>query len=136
MESARESGWHIETLVVSHYEPADFAGLPVVRPAGTVDFAPPAWASRLAAHSGPSIAFLDELSTAAPSVQAAALRPLTHFVVGSLQLPDTVSWGAAANPADVAAASWELAPPTASRFIHLDWRMPVEIYAGSLVTGD
>jgi len=69
-------------------------------------------------------------------VQAAALRPLTHFVVGSLQLPDTVSCGAAANPADVAAAGWELAPPTASRFIHLDWRMPVEIYAGSLVTGD
>jgi len=42
VESARESGWHVETLVVSHYEPADFAGLPVVRPDGTVDFAPPA----------------------------------------------------------------------------------------------
>jgi hypothetical protein len=135
VESAREVGWHVETLVVSHYEPADFAGLPVVRSDGTVDFAPPAWATRLAAHDGPSIAFLDELSTAAPSVQAAALRPLTHYTIGALQLPDTVSWGAAANPADVAAAGWELAPPTASRFVHLDWKMPVEVYTECLVTG-
>lgn len=135
LESAQDSGWHVETLVVSHYEPADFAGLPVVRPDGTVDFAPPAWAGRLAAHDGPSIAFLDELSTAPPSVQAAALRPLTHYVVGSLQLPGTVSWAAAANPADVAAAGWELAPPTASRFVHLDWRMPVSVYTESVVTG-
>jgi hypothetical protein len=135
VESAREVGWHVETLVVSHYEPADFAGLPVVRSDGTVDFAPPTWATRLAAHDGPSIAFLDEFSTAAPSVQAAALRPLTHYTIGALQLPETVSWGAAANPADVAAAGWELAPPTASRFVHLDWTMPVDVYTECLVTG-
>ena len=31
-----------------------------------------------------------------------------------------LSFVAAANPADVAAAGWELAPPTA-RAVHLDW---------------
>ena len=43
---------------------------------------------------------------------------------------------AAANPADVAAAGWELAAPTASRFVHLDWALPLEVYAECLVTGD
>lgn len=136
IESVREQGWHVETLICSHYEPSDFAGLPVVKRDGSVHFAPPAWASRLAAHDGPAVAFLDEFSCSPPSVQAAALRPLTHYQVGALQLPATVSWGAAANPADIAAAGWELAPPTASRFVHLDWgSMPIEVFSECLVTG-
>lgn len=135
VESAREGGWHVETLIVSHYEPSDFAGLPVLTGDGGVSLAPPQWAKRLAAHEGPAIAFFDEFSTASPALQAAALRPLTHYEVGSLQLPGTVSFVAAANPADVAAAGWELASPTASRFVHLDWGMPLEVYAESMVTG-
>jgi MoxR-like ATPase len=134
VESAADSGWHVETLIVSHHEPSDFAGLPVVGPGG-VTLAPPAWAQRLAVHDGPSLAFFDEWTTAAPAVQAAALRPLTHYEVGSLRLPRTVSFGAAANPTDVATAGWELAAPTANRFCHLDWSLPLEVYAESLVAG-
>ncbi len=135
IESARDAGWHVESLIISHYEPSDFAGLPVVGPHGSVDLAPPTWARRLAELDGPAIAFFDEFSTASPSLQAAALRPLTHYEVGSLRLPDTVSFVAAANPSDVAAAGWELAAPTASRFVHLDWTLPLEVYAEGLVTG-
>ena len=134
VESAANQGWHVETVIITHSEPSDFAGLPVVTSDGSVNLAPPAWAKRLAGHDGPSIAFFDEFSTASPSLQAAALRPLTHYEVGSIQLPSTVSFVAAANPADVAAAGWELAPPTASRFVHLDWGMPYEIFAEGLVT--
>lgn len=135
VESAAEQGWHVETVIITHSEPSDFAGLPVVTAEGTVSLAPPAWAKRLADHPGPSIAFFDEFSTASPSLQAAALRPLTHYQVGAIQLPETVSFVAAANPADVAAAGWELAPPTASRFVHLDWGLPYEVFADGLVTG-
>ncbi len=135
IESAAHAGWHVETLIVSHYEPSDFAGLPVVA-GGSVDLAPPAWARRLADTEGPSIAFFDEFSTASPALQAAALRPLTHYEVGALTLPRTVSFVAAANPADVAAAGWELAAPTASRFVHVDWALPLEVYAECMVTGD
>ncbi len=135
LESAGLSGWHVETLIVSHHEASDFAGLPVVGTGGTVTLAPPAWAQRLADHDGPSLAFFDEWTTASPSVQAAALRPLTHHQVGALQLPDTVSFGAAANPADVAAGGWELAPPTANRFCHLDWDLPLDVYTECSVTG-
>ncbi len=140
VESAAASGWLVESLIVSHYEPSDFAGLPVLTgPDGgarTVTLAPPEWAKRLADHPGPAIAFFDEFSTASPALQAAALRPLTHYEVGSLQLPPTVSFVAAANPSDVAAAGWELAAPTASRFVHLDWALPLEVYAEAMVTGD
>lgn len=97
IESARGSGWHVETLIISHYEPSDFAGLPVLVD-GRVELAPPAWAVRLRDHPGPAIAFFDEFSTASPALQAAALRPLTHYEVGALQLPETVSFLAAANP--------------------------------------
>ncbi len=134
VESATESGWHVETLICSHYEPSDFAGLPVVN-AGRVNLAPPQWAVRVADQSRPSIVFFDEWTTASPAVQAAALRPLTHGEVGALRLPERVSFGAAANPADVAAAGWELAAPTANRFVHLDWSLPLEVYTESLVTG-
>ena len=130
-----DNDWAVETVIITHSEPSDFAGLPIVSPDGSVSLAPPAWAKRLADHDGPAIAFFDEFSTASPSLQAAALRPLTHYEVGALQLPDSVSFVAAANPADVAAAGWELAPPTASRFVHLDWGMPYEVYAEGLVTG-
>lgn len=134
VESARASGWHVETLIISHYEPSDFVGLPMLVN-GQVELAPPAWAVRLRDHPGPAIAFFDEFSTASPALQAAALRPLTHYEIGSLKLPASVSFLAAANPADVAAAGWELAAPTASRFVHLDWELPLEVYAECLVTG-
>lgn len=135
VESAQQLGWHVETVIITHSEPSDFAGLPVVTSNGDVALAPPAWAKRLADFDGPSIAFFDEFSTASPALQAAALRPLTHYQVGALQLPDTVSFVAAANPSDVAAAGWELAAPTASRFVHLDFGMPVEVFSEGLVTG-
>ena len=134
VESATASGWHVETLICSHYEPSDFAGLPIVN-GDQVTLAPPGWARRVAAEQRPSIVFFDEWTTASPSVQAAALRPLTHGEVGVLKLPDRVSFGAAANPADVAAAGWELAAPTANRFVHLDWALPLDVYAESIVTG-
>lgn len=135
VESAAQQDWLVETVIITHSEPSDFAGLPVVTPDGSVNLAPPGWAKRLADHDGPAIAFFDEFSTASPSLQAAALRPLTHYEVGSLQLPESVSFVAAANPADVAAAGWELAAPTASRFVHIDWAMPAEVYVEGLVTG-
>lgn len=136
IESATRHGWHVETVIISQSEPSDLAGLPIVEAGSQVTFAPPAWAKRLAQQSGPSICFFDEFSTAQPSLQAAALRILTHGQVGAVQLPDTVAFIAAANPIDVAAAGWELAAPTASRFVHVDFSMPLEVFSEGVVTGN
>jgi MoxR-like ATPase len=54
VESAEGSGWHVETVIITHSEPSDFAGLPVLQPNGSVTLAPPTWAKRLAEHDGRS----------------------------------------------------------------------------------
>lgn len=121
-----------ETVIASIREPSDFAGLPIVRDDG-VEMAPPAWARRLAEHGG--VLFLDELSTAPPAVQAALLRVVLERRVGDLALPDDVRVIAAANPADEAADGWDLAPPLANRFCHLDWPTDARRWVDGIVSG-
>ena len=148
---ARDLGLHMETIIASIREPSDFAGLPVTtdyavdsrtgRPfppkadadermrygknRKVVELAPPVWAQRLFdAEEG--IAFYDEISTAPPAVQAAMLRPILEGWVGDLQLPVGVRTIAAANPPEMAADGWDLAPPMANRFTHLDWGLDVD----------
>ncbi|MBY8878961.1 AAA family ATPase [Actinacidiphila acidipaludis] len=113
----------LTTVIASVHEPADFAGLPVVGddPAHQgVPMAPPDWAVRLV-RAGKGLLFLDELSTAPPAVQAALLRLVLERRIGALQLPPGVRIVAAANPRASAADGWELSPPLANRFVHLQW---------------
>ncbi|MET7394839.1 AAA family ATPase [Dactylosporangium sp. NPDC005572] len=120
---ADQLGLPLTTVIASVHEPSDFAGLPVVGddPAGQgVPLAPPDWAVRLA-RTGRGLLFLDELSTAPPAVQAALLRLVLERRVGALRLPDGIRIVAAANPRASAADGWELSPPLANRFVHLQW---------------
>ncbi|QKV81762.1 AAA family ATPase [Amycolatopsis sp. Hca4] len=113
----------LTTVIASVHEPSDFAGLPVVGddPARQgVPMAPPDWAVRLA-RAGHGLLFLDELSTAPPAVQAALLRVVLERRVGALRLPPGIRIVAAANPRSSAADGWELSPPLANRFVHLQW---------------
>ncbi|MFG2076172.1 AAA domain (dynein-related subfamily) [Nonomuraea maritima] len=114
----------LTTVIASVHEPSDFSGLPVVGDDPAVQgvpMAPPDWAVRLA-RSGRGLLFLDELSTAPPAVQAALLRLVLERRVGALRLPPGVRIVAAANPRSSAADGWELSPPLANRFVHLQWR--------------
>ncbi|PPK93385.1 MoxR-like ATPase [Kineococcus xinjiangensis] len=126
-ELAEGMGAHLETVIASIREPSDFAGLPIVDAgSGTAVLAPPSWAVRLrdAVEEGRAgIQFYDEVSTAPPATQAALLRPILEGVVGDLRLPPQVRTVAAANPPDVAADGWDLAPPVANRFLHLTWTL-------------
>ncbi|GAB7102369.1 MoxR family ATPase [Streptomyces phaeofaciens JCM 4814] len=113
----------LTTVIASVHEPSDFSGLPVVGddPAEQgVPMAPPDWAVRLV-RAGRGLLFLDELSTAPPAVQAALLRLVLERRIGSLRLPPGVRIVAAANPRSSAADGWELSPPLANRFVHLQW---------------
>ncbi|MFF2745944.1 AAA family ATPase [Kitasatospora sp. NPDC058048] len=113
----------LTTVIASVHEPSDFSGLPIVGddPAEQgVPMAPPDWAVRLV-RAGHGLLFLDELSTAPPAVQAALLRLVLERRIGTLQLPPGVRIVAAANPRSSAADGWELSPPLANRFVHLQW---------------
>lgn len=125
--------WPCETVIAAIREPSDFAGLPVVT-AGEVRMAPPRWARRLA-ESGRGLLFLDEISTAPPAVQAALLRVVLERVVGDLDLPAGVVVVAAANPPEETADGWDLSPPLANRFCHLEWPVDAGLLAEGLAGG-
>jgi len=117
----RSLGLPVESVIASIRDPADFGGFPVPAQDG-LRLEPMAWAKRLA-EAGRGILFLDEISTAPPAVQAALLRVVLERVVGDLHLPPDVKIIAAANPPDMAAGGWDLAPPLANRFTHLYWKL-------------
>ncbi|MFJ9154091.1 AAA family ATPase [Streptomyces sp. NPDC102270] len=124
----------LTTVIASVHEPSDFSGLPVVGddPATQgVPMAPPDWAVRLV-RAGRGLLFLDELSTAPPAVQAALLRLVLERRIGALQLPPGVRIVAAANPKSSAADGWELSPPLANRFVHLQWTHDHEVVVRGL----
>jgi hypothetical protein len=134
-EMAAAAGLPCETVIASIREPSDFAGLPVVSESGqSVRFAPPSWAQRLF-EAGRGVLFLDEISTAPPAVQAALLRVVLERTVGDLHLPVGVTVVAAANPPEQAADGWEISPPLANRFCHLDWDLGAREWADGVLGG-
>jgi AAA domain (dynein-related subfamily) len=131
---ATAKSMHMETVIASIREPADFGGLPVID-GGQVSLAPPAWAKRLAAAENGAIGFLDELSNATPAVQAAALTVILDRQVGDLHVGEQVRWVAAANPPEQAADGWDLSAPLANRFCHLDWSVPASVMREGFTLG-
>jgi|6_EtaG_2_1085325.scaffolds.fasta_scaffold04337_2 hypothetical protein len=122
-EVAEPSALHLETLIASIREPADFLGFPI--PAGeSIKYAVAAWAQEVV-ERGEGLVFLDELNTAPPAVQAALLRVVLDGVVGDVELPNRVRFMAAQNSTEDAAGGWDLAPPLANRFGHLKWDAPM-----------
>jgi hypothetical protein len=122
---AAKSKRHLEIILASIREPQDFAGLPSIVN-GKMTLVAPDWAQRLA-ETDSGILFTDEVNTAPPSVQAALLRVCLDKVAGDCDLGSDTGVIAAANPPEQAADGWDLAPPLANRFCHLDWSLPVEV---------
>lgn len=118
---ARAMKAQLEITIPSVREPSDYFGLNIPVEGNGLKVEPPGWAVRAAnaAKAGkPSWVLHDEISTAAPAVQAALLRVMLEGVVGELHM-DGVKQFAAANPPDQAAGGWEMALPLANRFTHL-----------------
>jgi hypothetical protein len=135
---AREEGAHLETLIGSTLDPIDIGGY-LVPPARGRDVisVPPPWARRIReslAHGQPTWLFLDELSCAPPSVQAALLRVVHERRVGEVDIRGCRVL-AAANPADSAADGGSLSPATANRFAHVDWVVDVGAWCAGTLRG-
>lgn len=123
-----------EVVLGSQYEPAEIGGLPYLDPNGSgVQREAPAWAKRLV-ETGAGIVFLDELTTVPESVQGPMLTVVLDRVVGDLKLPDDVRVVAGANPPDVAAGGYDLAPPMANRFCHISYEPTVEDWLHGMST--
>lgn len=131
---ADRRGIHLEVVIGSTIDPTDL-GRPVVDERGDVRLAPPPWTRRLvdALSAGREAwLFLDELTCAPPSVQAALLRVTQERKVADLDLAG-VRLIAAANPPDLGVDVSEITAPTANRWAHLEWEVDHEAWcAGEL----
>lgn len=124
-------GLPVRVVIASIHDPTDFSGIPVPDlERGRARYLAPEWAVDLV-ETGQGILFLDEISTAPPAVQAALLQVVLERRVGALRLPPGVRVIAAANPPQLAAGGWEMSPPLANRFSHIQW----ETRQGDLVKG-
>jgi hypothetical protein len=121
---AKEDGLHMEALIASTSDPVDVGGY-LVPHAGEIVSDPPPWAKRIRAalDAGQrAMLFLDELSCAPPSVQAAFLRVVNERRVGNLDLRGMLVAGAA-NPADSATAEGDVGLAMANRWSHVDYQV-------------
>ncbi len=133
IESLERDGFPVLTMIASLHDPTDFNGLPTLKD-GRMHFAPPDWVYTFESTKR-GILFLDELTTAPPTVQAALLRLVLERKVGMHSLPPKVRIIAAANPPDIAASGWELSMPLANRFVHIQWDLESETYLNALEEG-
>lgn len=134
---ARDYGFHLETIVASLRDPSDFAGVMIEKDMTTIN-APPRFARACvdaAAKGVTSLVLYDEISTAAPATQASLLRVVLEKVAGDLAMPESTRSIGTANPPSIAADGWELTPPTANRFTHIDWKLSAEIVIEGFIKG-
>lgn len=126
------------TVIASIREPSDFAGLPIVQDSPVdgqlVRLAAPQWAIELIKNKG-GILFLDELSTAPPTVQAALLRVILEKQVGEVSLPTDTWIIGAANPVDTSSGTWLLSAALANRMLHIDWKLDTEAWVKGMIEG-
>lgn len=119
----------MRVVIGSTMDPTDVAGLPVLKtlPNGesVTSYALPEWFVEVKQyaeeHPEGAVVFIEEITTATPPVQAALLTFIQDRRIGKTVLPDNVLIIVAGNPPSQAADGNLLAPPTANRFLHLDY---------------
>jgi hypothetical protein len=104
-------------------QPEDFGGAPFATEDGIVIECILPQANKLM-NQGRGVLHLDELSTARPAVQAAALGLVNDRRVGDHLLPPQVRVLCAMNPAEYAAGGFILEAPLANRLMHVEYNMP------------
>ena len=106
-------------------EPTDIRGIPFFnKDLGKMDWAPPIDLpdEELASQYPIVCLFLDELNSAAPSVQAAGYQLILNRQVGKYKLPKNVVIVAAGNRESDKGVTYRMPMPLANRFLHLEMR--------------
>jgi len=133
VEGIGESGVLGNTKVIDMrlalFEPTDLRGYPVPNvETGVMQWLPPADlpTQELADEYDTIILFLDELNSAAPSVQAAAYQLILNRRIGQYVLPDNVVIIAAGNRETDKGVAYRMPKPLENRFVHFELRVDFE----------
>jgi hypothetical protein len=127
----QELGGYMIDLRLGQMEPTDIRGIPFYnKDMGKMDWAPPIELpdEELAGQYPLVVLFLDELNSAAPSVQAAAYQLILNRRIGKYALPKNVVMVAAGNRESDKGVTYRMPTPLANRFIHQEMKVDFASY--------
>lgn len=104
---------------LSQMEPSDLRGIPF-RNNDLVEWATPAMLPNIERHGKKGILFLDEITSAVPSVSAAAYQLILDRRLGEYQVPNGWAIFAAGNRQGDRGVSYTMPAPLANRFSHFE----------------
>ncbi len=104
---------------LSQMEPSDLRGIPF-RVADSVEWAIPALLPNAEKHGAKGILFLDEITSAPPTVSAAAYQLILDRRLGDYQVPDGWAIFAAGNRQGDRGVTYTMPAPLANRFSHFE----------------
>jgi hypothetical protein len=128
---AQELGGYMIDLRLGQMEPTDIRGIPFYnKESGKMDWAEPVDlpTAEFASQYPIVVLFLDEMNSAAPSVQAAAYQLILNRRVGKYFLPENVVLVAAGNRESDKGVTYRMPTPLANRFIHQEMRVDFSSY--------
>ena len=123
---AEELGGAYIDLRLAQMEPTDLRGIPFFnKELGKMDWAPPIdLPDEEFASQYPIVClFMDEMNSAAPSIQAAAYQLILNRRIGKYVLPDNVVMIAAGNRESDKGVTFRMPTPLANRFVHQEMRV-------------
>jgi len=122
---------HVIDVRLSLWEPTDIKGIPYFDSnTSKMVWAPPSELpdAEMAKQHKQIILFMDEMNSAAPSVQAAAYQLILNRRVGTYSLPDNVVMVAAGNRETDKGVTFRMPAPLANRFVHLEMTVDWDDY--------
>jgi len=132
-----ELGGLMIDLRLGQMEPTDIRGIPFYnKDSGKMEWAPPVELpdEETASQYPIVVLFLDELNSAAPSVQSAAYQLILNRRIGKYALPKNVVMVAAGNRESDKGVTYRMPTPLANRFIHQEMKVDFASYQNWAVT--
>jgi hypothetical protein len=126
-----ELGGLMIDLRLGQMEPTDIRGIPFYnKDSGKMEWAPPVELpdEETASQYPIVVLFLDELNSAAPSVQSAAYQLILNRRIGKYALPKNVVMVAAGNRESDKGVTYRMPTPLANRFIHQEMKVDFASY--------
>ena len=121
-----ELGGVMYDLRLGQMEPTDIRGIPFYnKEIGKMDWAAPVDLpdADTASQYPVVVLFLDEMNSAAPSVQSAAYQLILNRRIGKYMLPDNVVMVAAGNRESDKGVTYRMPTPLSNRFVHQEMKV-------------
>jgi len=119
LQIASSHGAKVIDVRLSQMEPSDLRGIPM-RVDDFVEWAIPSMLPNVVRHGETGILFLDEITSAPPSVSAAAYQLILDRSLGEYSVPDGWAIFAAGNRQGDRGVTYTMPSPLANRFSHFD----------------